>query len=83
MSGVKVIAIGDQLSFYCPACSANHFIKIGRNSHEWNNNIFKPSIVPICHSDDCHVLVRNGILEYMTSCNHEYAGKQIEMQAIK
>jgi len=71
--------------FECLACSCCHYI-----NHTWTitgpedsltvtPSIFvnKDRVNPDAHA--CHLFIRDGKIQYLEDCSHEYAGKTIEM----
>jgi hypothetical protein len=49
----------------------------------WNGNTEKPTLTPSILSNDgstvCHSYVTNGIVEFLTDCTHDSAGKILDL----
>lgn len=80
-------AEGDLIMFYCPGCKTHHFI-----DHRWDCTgleIDSPTITPSIlvnggrvHPGEptCHLYIKNGMIEYLSDCTHDLAGKTIPME---
>ena len=80
-------------AFYCPGCECSHGINDGWSLTFQNG---KPTVSPsilvkhgryIDKNDptkyeaiQCHLFIRNGMIEYLSDCTHKLAGKTVEMQ---
>lgn len=65
--------------FYCPGCRTVHSFDV-RNGEwtfdgDWDNPTFSPSL----SLPNCHLFVRNGIIEYLKDSKHHLAGQNIPM----
>lgn len=70
-------------SFYCPGCKCSHMI-----NDTWKidleNNTIHPSV--LVRSGDkngptvCHSFVRNGTIQYLGDCTHEFKGQTVPME---
>ncbi len=84
--------------FYCPGCKMQHGVWINPDKNDigaswgWNGDLEKPTITPsilvTMGTDDpaiklrCHSYVRNGMIEFLSDCTHELAGKTVEMHEV-
>lgn len=78
--------------FYCPGCKCHHGVWTtisNGNKAIWsfNNDIDKPTFSPsilVRHSLNtvCHSFIKDGFIQYLNDCTHEYAGKTIELDDI-
>ena len=75
-----------RITFYCPACKNYHWI-----NDTWTltgteeNPTINPSIrvsgmVAGNPNGICHFFVRNGYIEYLSDCTHDFAGNKIMME---
>jgi hypothetical protein len=69
--------------FWCPACRTGHEVKLGRNGWAWNNREDFPTIAPSIYTKvrgkNCHCIVRDGRIEYLTDSTHDLRGKSVEL----
>jgi hypothetical protein len=67
--------------FYCPGCKENHAYLNGR--WQFNGDIerptFRPSLLYAEKPIRCHLHVTDGRIEYCSDCDHELAGKVIDV----
>lgn len=77
-----------QLAFWCPGCKMLHAPQIkGPKAWQFDGSMelptFSPSILVTWHSGEqrvehrCHSFVRNGVIEFLSDCTHELAGKSV------
>lgn len=76
--------------FYCPGCKSHHSI-----DRRWtfNGDVNKPTFTPslLCKSVQgvemkdtiCHSFIREGSIEFLSDCTHEFAGKTIDIEDIE
>jgi hypothetical protein len=65
--------------FYCPGCKMGHFFLLPK--WKWNGDFEKPTVTPsIVTEGKCHLLIKEGKIEYLTDCKHEMAGQTIDME---
>lgn len=82
-------------SFYCPGCGKPHtvFTKDEGFPHPvWSFNgdlehpTFNPSVAVTNTTPEgekmCHSFIRNGVIEYLSDCDHALAGKLVEMEEV-
>lgn len=69
--------------WYCPACKCHHGGPVDRWTFDGNLEAptFSPSYLCTYGSlpGRCHTFIKNGQIEYLPDCEHEYAGKTIPM----
>jgi Family of unknown function (DUF6527) len=73
--------------FYCPGCKCGHGVWTNfpneitgakwSMSGDANNISFSPSIRV---GSKCHLFIKNNKIEYLSDCEHEFAGKIIELE---
>ena len=87
----KVLAKANGMFFFeCPGCEIPHGINCGtRPGPVWSfgNNLEKPTFSPsiLCSYEwgverkkhVCHSFVRNGDIQFLSDCTHDYAGKTV------
>lgn len=86
----KTIGDSETRVFYCPGCKCNHYV-----NEKWKltyDDDGKPTIMPsiIVNSNRtiqkeirCHFYITNGKFHYLTDCDHDLAGKIVDMEKIK
>jgi hypothetical protein len=76
--------------FHCPGCGHGHAFFVredgGRPSWTFDGNMeaptFAPSLLNTCELGEerrphrCHLFLRAGVVEFLSDCTHEYAGKR-------
>jgi hypothetical protein len=81
--------------FWCPGCKCAHGVWTSRKNSmnaiwTFNGNMDSPTFAPsilIKHNfvggkeTCCHTFVRDGKIEFLGDCTHEFAGKTIPMEA--
>lgn len=75
---------------YCPGCDMLHPIytseyKGDRPRWTWNGDVLKPSYSPsvvVNSNHRCHYFMKDGKIQYLNDCSHEYAGKTIDLPDI-
>jgi hypothetical protein len=75
--------------FWCPGCKCGHGLWVTRKNSRgaqwtWDGDQEKPTFTPSLLMDTtksrCHLFVRNGMLEFLSDCEHELAGKTVPME---
>jgi hypothetical protein len=76
----------DFLHFWCPGCKSQHIVAIGgATPWGWNRDVEKPTlspsvlVLPSPIQPRCHSFIRKGKWEYLHDCDHELAGKSVDM----
>lgn len=84
MSKLQSFDDGKSLVFQCPGCECWHHYTVPRWS--FNGDFDKPTFSPSLlyprrdgGQKQCHLFVKNGRIEYLSDCDHELAGKTIDM----
>lgn len=73
--------------FWCPGCDEPHafrtLCKDGRPNWTFNGNIDKPSFTPSLLYPSkprrCHLYLTDGILIFLSDCEHSLAGQRVPM----
>ena len=76
--------------FECPGCKCSHCININPEYGcvwDFNKDMDKPTVSPslLVHWKDtkgkhvCHSFIKNGMIQFLSDCTHELAGKTIEL----
>jgi hypothetical protein len=75
--------------FYCAGCSELHQVHVaGVNTPVWgwDGNVekptFSPSILVTSRDRKCHSFVRDGKIEFLSDCTHEFAGIPLPLRAL-
>lgn len=61
------------------AIESNHNMPTWTFNGDLENPSFSPSLLYKHPHKRCHLFVRNGMIEYLSDCDHAYAGKTIPM----
>jgi hypothetical protein len=66
--------------FYCPGCKEVHMYSKGRwdFNGDYERPTFKPSLLYPSKPIRCHIFMTDGMIQYLSDCGHELAGKTIE-----
>lgn len=86
------------LTYWCPGCKAGHTIEYGRDdAWSWDGNTEKPTLSPSILANGfrgnsseewnkahprCHAFVKQGIIEYLSDCEHKLAGQKVAMKPL-
>jgi hypothetical protein len=78
--------------FWCPACDEHHSYQLGPGNRGWQfdgnaeSPTFTPSLLLKRSRADyegcgprCHLFVTAGKIAYCSDCEHEYAGRTVDM----
>jgi len=75
------------LIWWCPGCDKYHVVS--PEKHSWNGSMDKPSFSPslLCNPPDhnpplCHSWMTDGVIKYLSDCEHSLANKEIEIPDI-
>lgn len=74
--------------FFCPGCQCDHPFDLSRWT--WNGSMDKPTFTPSLlvnggayrrqdHSLRCHSFVTDGMIQFLSDCEHELAGQTVEI----
>lgn len=79
------------LTFWCPGCKSPHSISVGGpKAWYWNFDRDRPTFSPSVLSNGgrecpdlprCHSYVENGMIRFLSDCDHELAGKTVPLEA--
>jgi hypothetical protein len=75
-------------AYWCPGCKSSHWIPVPRWT--FNGSMERPTFSPSVrhyipagqHGPErtfCHYFIRDGKIEYCGDCEHELAGKTVDM----
>jgi hypothetical protein len=96
MSVVEIIK--GCVSFECPGCGMGHHARIAgpgvpHPCWEFNGDLERPTLSPSLlvrwewgeerTPKVCHSFVRDGQIQFLSDCTHEFAGKTIPLPAIE
>lgn len=77
---------GDDLWYWCPGCDCYQRIPIaGSMAWQWNGSLTAPTLTPSILSRGkfvCHSYVRNGRIEFLNDCTHQFAGQSVKMESV-
>lgn len=69
--------------FHCPGCNTTHTFDVREGEWtfdgDWENPTFSPSLA----LPNCHLFVRDGIIDFLGDSKHHLAGKKVPMVDIK
>ena len=92
MAVIKKIPVSETRSQYlymCPGCGYDHAfaIKEEGGNHIWNWDFEKPTISPSLLQNwtpgkTCHSFIRNGMIQYLSDCDHHLKGQTIPLPNI-
>lgn len=78
--------------FMCPGCKMHHVVytKNIRNNPVWefNGDLEKPTFYPSIlvtwpgTKNICHSFVKEGRIQFLSDCTHEFAGKTVELEEV-
>ena len=89
LKGKFRIAKDGMLLFWCKGCSSYHGIYTDKNKPvywEFNGDYDKPTFTPSVLVTNpqglrCHRFIRDGKIQYLNDCNHDLAGKTIDLES--
>lgn len=78
-----------QLHF--PGPLPTRFIPVGGSGWQWNGDTENPTLSPsiLTRTEDkngpivCHSFVRDGMIEFLMDCTHEFAGKTVPLLEVE
>lgn len=80
---------GKRFLFYCPGCKENHSFDVDcKDRPRWTFNgdmqapTFEPSLLYANKVPRCHLFIRGGMIDFLSDCGHELAGKMVAMVPI-
>jgi hypothetical protein len=77
----KLIKNSSGYIFWCPGCEEYHEFD---NRWQFNGNIdsptFSPSLLYPEKKIRCHLFLKDGIIEFLSDCDHKLAGKNIKLE---
>lgn len=81
--------------FYCPGCGSIHFFRTRGEEPcwKWNGSMVTPTVIPsivIKEHDSkgygkqvCHLLIKEGFLEFLEDCDHPLKGQCVQMTVVQ
>lgn len=68
----------------CPGLFPYRLIPVrGKPSWEWNGDVERPTLSPSILTKNqmgvCHSFVRDGRIQFLNDCTHEYAGQTLDL----
>lgn len=72
---------GKMYGFHCPGCEYGHCFEVPTWS--WNGSFDKPTFAPSLlvnqhHPPTCHLYMKDGMIQFLSDCNHKLAGQTVE-----
>ena len=75
--------------FWCPGCKCGHYVRLGATKQDpqgpiwqWNQNKEKPTFNPSVKTKGvilCHLLIKDGMIQFCSDCQHKLAGQTVPM----
>ena len=85
--GTAINAKGQRIHhFYCPGCKCHHgFNDTWTFDGSMKSPTVSPSLLTTGGADNqtCHLFIKNGKLEFLSDCTHEFAGQIIDMEEVE
>ncbi len=78
----RLVIRGNTYLFYCPGCGKLHCVD---NTWDFNGNVNYPTLNPsvlYLEHPRCHSFITNGVIEYMTDCDHWLSGRKAMLPEI-
>lgn len=91
----KIHQLGNRFIFVCPGCNAEHAFQSGSEfgpnwifNGDFNKPTFSPSLLYNAERRNpavpqCHLYVKNGMIEFLSDCTHNLAGKTVPMKDVR
>ena len=76
------------LVFFCEGCEDTHIVNVEtserlNNPWGWNKRLDLPTVTPSVRVRKgtmlCHSFVRDGRIQYLPDCTHDYRGKEVNL----
>lgn len=70
--------------FHCPGCKIDHMIAISgwTFNGDFERPTFSPSFRVVAPPPRCHLFIRDGQIQYCQDCDHELAGKTVDLPPV-
>jgi len=68
------------IAWWCPGCKGMHAAPLDR--WHWNSSLKEPTLRPSVVHDGppkCHCWIRDGQVDFLGDCGHEFAGKTVPL----
>ncbi len=71
---------GDPIYFFwCPGCRETHTFVVAKGEWSFNGDMDKPTFRPSLKYDDCHLVLKDGIIQFCHDCEHPYRDKDVPL----
>ena len=70
-------------SFLCPACNETHSFELSEWGWDFNGDFDKPTFSPSLRYPDCHLFVKDGMIEFCNDCHHALNGLTVPVPTWK
>lgn len=75
--------------YWCLGCKSAH--NFNPRLHKFNDDLYHPTVSPSLlissnipgEPNVCHSYINNGHIQYLSDCQHEYAGKTVELPDVR
>ena len=73
-----------QYMYNCPGCGCEHAIglKVDGGNHDFNMDLDHPTISPsVLYASHpiCHSFINNGMIQFLSDCEHPLTGQTVEL----
>jgi hypothetical protein len=72
---------------FCPGCKCGHHFRTGPGEWTFNGDMEKPTVSPsllLTAPGDpnyrCHSFVRDGMIQFLSDCNHALKGQTVPLE---
>jgi len=79
-----------QYLYMCPGCDCEHAfsLKSEGGHHYFNMDLENPTVSPslvqnFSKGHVCHSFIKDGMIQFLSDCDHSLAGKTVKLQDIK
>lgn len=68
--------------FWCVGCEQTHscIIRDDGKGWEFSGDFDKPSFHPSLQYGKCHLILTDGVVDFLCDCRHKYAGRKIPLE---
>lgn len=66
--------------FWCPGCQETHSFDVGPDKWKFNGDMEKPSFFPSLKYERCHLMLRDGVIQYCGDSRHRYRNRDVPLQ---
>lgn len=77
-----------QYMYMCPGCNSLHAIclKADGGNHEFNMDMDRPTVSPsVLYASHpvCHSFIKDGMIQFLSDCEHSLAGQTVVLPEIE